>query len=202
MCNKTKIMILTGCLLVVNSAFSSLIQTNFDNFHKTMQDSLAEVRAHFDQVMGSLEQDFKKNIDHITTNLRLEVLEEPDYLKIILNLPQNTNWDKQVNKIDLEAKGAFLEGNLQHDQYKIKLLITDGRVLRASYQTKISQEESDQNSKLYRQAASWSSQSTILPERVNQLENSQAQITDDNKLVLLLPKQVIRNQGWHKIKVK
>ena len=52
MCNKTKIMILTGCLLVVNSAFSSLIQTNFDNFHKTMQDSLAErlimfMHAHF-----------------------------------------------------------------------------------------------------------------------------------------------------------
>ena len=175
----TKQTVICSCLFLVGNLNGSIWWRDFDDMMHTSNQIWQQAINRFDEVQAQLDQS--------GSALKIEAIEEPDFIKITLNLP---NGLQTLSKIDLQAKDLSLEGFFQQDDLTIKVVIADGRVFKMSAQFKS------------KNAISASRQTILLPALVGNLENTQAKLIQDGKLLLLLPKQNSHKNGWRKIEIK
>jgi HSP20 family molecular chaperone IbpA len=180
------------------------MEASFDQRFQEMQAQIKQAQESAAKALKQADQSVKAFSSTIVARPEVKLQEDSQVVLVTINLGAGEWLSKDINQVDVEAKGKALVGRLQSGNYQLKFTVTDGQALLVSTrydQTKDS-DDKNKNARYAQQMHSSSSQSVILPCRVDRLEKTKAEFKD-GKLLLELPKMVDGSKaGWHKIEVK
>ena len=200
--NKINFIIFSTCLLTANCFGTSGVFNEFETLMASTKQLLEETRQYTAKALRQAEQSVKSFGNQTSLKAGLDVSEEKEVVQVAIKLPKSQDGTTGAEKVDIEAKGNSLEGTLNCGDYTAKIAITDGQVVRISYKYSTKEEvESKDGNKSFKQVSSVSTQSIVLPARVNNLENAKAELSE-GRLLLTLPKEAATTRGWRRIEVK